>query len=496
MSIPAKPGIRFCLKRWLTRVLAGCVWLVVWQLASIHVNNAILIASPIETLIRFVELVQSASFWSSMWTSLARILSSFVLAFVVALVLAGIAQMSQLIELLLHPCMLAMKATPVACIVVILLIWLGSNMVVQVAVVLVVLPALYFSALEGLHAQDASRKEMLCVFRVGILRRLLVFVWPSLKSYLIASCEMVVGMSWKAGIAAELIGMPLGSVGERIYQSKLLLLTADLFAWTVAVVLAAYVCEHLVLWLLSRSFELSRRLALFLSQRSAHGSIQPVALGLDRVRVSFDAREVLHDCTLSMPKGSRTCLLDPSGTGKTTVLRLLAGVLQPSAGCVVRTGRVSMAWQSTCLLEDLSAVDNVCLMAGCSVEVAHELLEELLPQEVHNRPVSQLSGGERRRVEVVRALAASSNAVLLDEPFASLDEQAHMHCAAFICKHIHNRTLVVATHDVNDVALLSAHEAHLAGVPHEKMEAPSKGSAALHEKAEALNKGSAALRER
>ena len=119
---------------------------------------------------------------------------------------------------------------------VLLLIWVGSREVSGIAVFLMAFPALYLATVEGLGQVDEKLGQMLSVFGVGPVRRLLAHTWPSLLPYLVATSRNACGMAWKAGVAAELIGTPLGSMGERIYQAKILLETADLFAWTVIVV--------------------------------------------------------------------------------------------------------------------------------------------------------------------------------------------------------------------------------------------------------------------
>jgi NitT/TauT family transport system permease protein len=262
-------------------------------------------------------------------------------------------------------------------------------------------------------------------------------------------------MSWKAGVAAELIGVPLGSMGERIYQSKLLLETADLFAWTAVVILLAWLCERAFLAFLRSTGPFALHLAVPRRTREADVTSSSEGICLEDVRLAYGDQVVFGGLSIDLPTGSRTCLVDASGVGKTSVLRLIAGETEPSAGSVSVPAVVSMMFQDSRLLDDLSAVDNVLLLCGSvSRERANSLLGEVLPVGVLDRPVRELSGGQRRRVELVRSLAFPGEAVLLDEPFGGLDETSHARSGSFICDHLGGRTLVVATHDVADAALL------------------------------------------
>lgn len=92
------------------------------------------------------------------------------------------------------------------------------------------------------------------LFRVGAGRRLLYIYLPQLRPYLITACSVALGLSWKAGIAAEVIGIPDGSIGERLYEAKVYLNSADLFAWTVVIIAVSIAFEKLFLWLLRAGY--------------------------------------------------------------------------------------------------------------------------------------------------------------------------------------------------------------------------------------------------
>ena len=173
-------------------------------------------------------------------------------AYVVALALAGMSHRYVIARELVRPPLLVFKATPVVCVVVLLLIWLGAANVSVVAVFLMALPAIYFSALEGFDHASASMAELMEVHGVSGMRRVLAYSWPGLLPYLCATSEAIVGMSWKAGVAAEVIGVVGGSIGEKLYEAKIYLQTGDLLAWTAVIVALSALFERAVLALLRR----------------------------------------------------------------------------------------------------------------------------------------------------------------------------------------------------------------------------------------------------
>ena len=452
--------------KWLRKVGVWALWLGLWQALALIVHNDLLLAGPLAVARRLVELVPTAQFWSSLALSAVRVALGFAVAYACALVLAWVAARHELVEELLRPFALVCKSVPVVCVAVLLIVWVGARRAGAVVVFLVVFPAVYFSALTAWREADERVVGALRVQGVPPARRFLAYVWPHALSYLEANAQSVVGMSWKAGIAAELIGMPLGSVGERIYQAKLLFESADLFAWTIVVMLASAVCERLFVALLHASGRWCCGMAA--PERWPDPQplrFEPGVASFNGLSFSYDGSPVLERVTQVFPCGSKTCLTDDSGAGKTTALLLLAGLLEPDAGEVVRTPPVSACFQDPLLVEWLSARQNLALVArDCrSAAWTEALLEELLDREAWDRPVSELSGGQRRRVALARALVRPSALLLLDEPFVSLDAEARSAAVRCVRAHLEGRTLIVATHEPDVPALLGADALQLVG---------------------------------
>jgi len=115
-----------------------------------------------------------------------------------------------------------------------------------------VVPVIYSNAESGFANRDMKLVQLAQVFGFPPLRRWWAITLPGLMPYLVSASRVGFGLAWKAGVSAEVIGMPSGSIGERLYQAKIYLSTADLFAWTAVIVFLSYLCEKLVLWILWR----------------------------------------------------------------------------------------------------------------------------------------------------------------------------------------------------------------------------------------------------
>ena len=145
------------------------------------------------------------------------------------------------------------KTIPVASFIILALVWFSSRNLAVLISFLMVFPVIYTNVLNGIIQTDRELLEMAEVFSVAAGRRIRYIYLPQVMPYLRAGCSVALGLCWKSGIAAEVIGMPKGSIGERLQQAKVYLDTADLFAWTLVIVVVSLLFEWLFLWLLDRS---------------------------------------------------------------------------------------------------------------------------------------------------------------------------------------------------------------------------------------------------
>ena len=174
----------------------------------------------------------------------------------------------------------------------------------------------------------------------------------------------------------------------------------------------------------------------------------------------FEGREVLKDISITFLEGRRSCLMGTSGVGKTTVMNLILGLIKPDSGEMkgCKNKKIGAVFQEDRLIEHWDAVRNIELV--CENSVSREQIELELSkvglEDVKQKPVKDFSGGMRRRVALVRAMLAGSDILIMDEPFKGLDEELKNQVMDYVRDNTHNKTVIIVTHDKEEVHRLDA----------------------------------------
>jgi NitT/TauT family transport system permease protein len=236
------------------RVAAVIFALSVWQIAAMIADAEFLFPSPIDVILRLFTVWREDGFFIAISNSFLKIVSGFLLGLILGTALAIISARFSIIEDLLWPFMITIKSVPVASFVVLALMWLTSRSLSSFISFLMVLPIIYTNILGGIKNSDREMDKMATVFRMPLGRRI-IYIWiPRIKPFMLSACSIALGLSWKAGIAAELIGIPDGSLGEMLYYAKIYFNSLDLFAWTVIIVILSIGFEKLFISILKLVF--------------------------------------------------------------------------------------------------------------------------------------------------------------------------------------------------------------------------------------------------
>lgn len=195
-------------------------------------------------------------------------------------------------------------------------------------------------------------------------------------------------------------------------------------------------------------------------------------LKLENISFSYDKNhKLINDLNLELDKGQRLAILGGSGSGKSTILRLIAGFLNPLCGDIHLDGKIitntpphkrniGFLFQDYALFPHLNVIENICFgMSGDNKkQKALDLLDKIKLNGYEKVYPKELSGGQQQRVALARALAAEPKLILLDEPFSALDSELKSSVRAFVSEFLNSfdMSVVMVTHDVNDVDALGS----------------------------------------
>ena len=439
-------------------------WLLTWQIVSMQIGQEILMVSPVVAGKRLIQLLPEIHFWSTVLHSTERIMGGFLLGALTGTVMAVLAFRHRKVEELCYPMVCVMKSTPVASVIILLLMWMSSGNLSVSIVFLMTFPIFYTNVLEGLQQMDPKLTELAEVFELPKWVRVRWLAIPQLLPYMRAGCALGIGLAWKAGTAAEVIGISGGTIGEKLYQAKIYLETADLLAWTTMILVLSYLFEKLFLGILDMAGERLKRIQISESGRSDKRKSVPEerqALNQDIVLTHLSKRYgdhyVIQDLSRTFPCGQITCLMAPSGSGKTTLLRLLMGLEAPDNGRIAgMNGRKKSAvFQDQLFGEDLSVYVNIRIMKKRKLfeperqeyEKIKKELEKVGLSECMDQKVKELSFGMRQRVALVRAFYADWDVLFLDEPFRGLDKSTRELVMEYTRRKCIEKQVLFVTHE-------------------------------------------------
>lgn len=228
--------------------------LAVWQVVSMIVGMDMLLASPFAVIKRLATIWLEAGFWQTVLFSVLRITAGYLLAVAAGIILALLAHRFRPVETLLWPYMVTIKSVPVASFIILCLIWFSFTQLTVFIAFLISFPVIYTNVLNSLKNTDPRMTEMAHLYRMNWPRELLYVYLPAVKPGLISACSIAAGMAWKSGVAAEVIGLVNGSIGERLYEAKIYFQNADLLSWTIIIVLLSVLLEKVFIGLLKLAF--------------------------------------------------------------------------------------------------------------------------------------------------------------------------------------------------------------------------------------------------
>ncbi len=223
-------------------------WIIIWQIASKRINENMILASPLKVFNEILNSLFEKSFWERVIFSYFRIMTGFFYAISLGIVAASLSYKFKIINILLNPLISIIKSVPTAAIIILFLIWTKvENLSVMIAFFMT-FPIIYVNILKGLKEVDENLIEMAKVFRITSIKKIVYIYISQITPYFESGGINALGIAWKSGIAAEVIGLPDNSIGEALYESKIYLNTESLFSWAIIIIILSFLSEKLFIY--------------------------------------------------------------------------------------------------------------------------------------------------------------------------------------------------------------------------------------------------------
>ncbi len=227
-------------------ILPLAFWLGVWQLAAMVVGFPLLLPTPVAVGRTLLGLIVTADFWRSVLLSLLRVFGGLLLGCVLGSIFALLTWRFAWADLLFSPVIRIIRATPVVSFILLLYLWVVRSSIPGVISSMMVLPVIWDGLRTGLDEVDPKLLEMAQVYQYGRWKTVRLIWLPSLRPYISSGLSNSLGLAWKSGVAAEVICPPRHAIGTELSRAKTGLLTPELYAWTVVIIVLSLLLEKLL----------------------------------------------------------------------------------------------------------------------------------------------------------------------------------------------------------------------------------------------------------
>lgn len=241
------------IKKVFTKLAVLLFWLGVWQGAFMVINKEILLASPLLVVQRLFALASTGAFWKSVLLTFARISCGYIAGVLGAVAFSFATNTSAVLKELLEPLIKIARSVPVASFIILALVWIKKSYVPVFIVFLIVMPVIWQNITEAVKTTDKALLETAKVYKFSFFKKVRTVYFHSVLPSFGAGCITALGLAWKSGVAAEVIAMPVSSVGYNLYRAKINIETADLFAWTLVVIILSVLLEKVIKKILIKS---------------------------------------------------------------------------------------------------------------------------------------------------------------------------------------------------------------------------------------------------
>ena len=220
-------------------IITITVLIIFWWITAISVGNNVLIPTPLEVIQSLINILSKGSSYYAIFKTLIRVIQGYFISLIISLIISILADRFNTIRMLFEPIQILTKAIPNISYIIITLIWLGSEGSVWVICLLVLFPVLFNNFMFTLDSEDKDLKDIEKIYPETFINTTRLRTLPLLYETVLTSSKTALGLGLKIGVMAEILGQVKVGIGKQLYYARLYLDTAELFAWTIIIIIVS-----------------------------------------------------------------------------------------------------------------------------------------------------------------------------------------------------------------------------------------------------------------
>lgn len=219
------------------KIIIAIIWIIIWQIMASFIKEEILLPSPLIVFKKFIYLLGQVDFYKAIFLSTIKIIAGFLISIAIGVIFAYLAYKYKLFYDFISPLIRIFRSIPLASLVIFLLFWANKDYLSIYISFIMAMPLIFQNVYDGLSDIDKNILQMADIYKVSEIKKIKYIYKVKVKAFLYSSIISISGLVFKAGIAAEVIGLPKNSIGNNLYNTKVYLDMPNLFAWTLAILL-------------------------------------------------------------------------------------------------------------------------------------------------------------------------------------------------------------------------------------------------------------------
>lgn len=221
-------------------------WIVIWEILSLIINQEIYLPSPFSVFESLIVLLRTSETYITIAYSTYRTLAGFVISCIAGIITGYLCGTNKFFYDLFNPLITIIRTVPVMSIIIIAIMWFKDTNVPIFVAFLMCFPIIWTNTVSGIKSTDIKLLQMCKIYSIKKIRIIKSVYFYSALPYIKAAMISALGIGWKVTSAAEVLSLPKYSIGSFLYDSKVYLEIADLFAWTVIIIFLSYIFEFIL----------------------------------------------------------------------------------------------------------------------------------------------------------------------------------------------------------------------------------------------------------